>query len=129
MATSNQIKSEFTLYEYLTKESERWATQRNELIQKFTGDVTYHFAWIGEELFKASYKCDWYKGWMNNLNNHDGITIDVIMKEIENFLSRSHNVRENSSGSLHREVSTWKFICTMEIREQFQKDSRHIIEN
>lgn len=96
--------------------------QRIKLMDDLSSDITYKFAWIGEELFKESLKADVYLH-IKNASQEELTLEDAIserIKGIQQFLSSPYNVRENSSGSLHREVSTWKYIAFMEVLQELQ---------
>lgn len=93
-------------------------------------DFTYQFAYVSEELFKLQYVLDVYLTISNEiLEVAKKDSVEVAEKEVINYwldyftdyVSKSYNVRVSSSGSLHREVSTWKFICAMELIKELKK--------
>ena len=116
MKTENKTESTFSYY------WRKHHDQRIKLMEKFSSDISYQFAWLGEELYKESIKADIYLH-IKNASVED-ITLEQSIferiKGIEQYLSRPYNVRGNSSGSLHNEVSTWKYIAFMEVLEELQ---------
>jgi hypothetical protein len=43
----------------------------------------------------------------------------IIIKGYEQYLENDFNVRSNSSGTLHRETSTWKYQSILELKKFF----------
>lgn len=94
------------------------------LQKKLSDDFVYGLAWYGEDLWKQSFRSKELTKLVtdieNNLLDADSnlSTLDVLESWIDNievFLSRPYNVRENSTGSLHREVSTYRYQEIMEM--------------
>lgn len=112
----------------LTKDEQiRFALQmyvrRNEIdIEKgkaeMMDDFLYRMAWNAEDLYKKIYVTNYYKSMLTDMMEH---SVERVMQEwikrMENYISQSYNVRENCTGAMHREVSTWKFVCQMEMLE------------
>jgi hypothetical protein len=107
--------------------------KRVNLLNKFNEDFCYELGWNGELLWKLSFRCKEYSRLIKRIesNYYDWLefnkdTIDTLetlqnfVDENMYFLSMSYNVRENSTGSLHREVSTYKFQETMEINNEIK---------
>jgi hypothetical protein len=84
-------------------------------------DFLGQFAWNAEELWKTSWTNMYFKSiveWTIEMNEEDAR--EYIAEEIQrlkHFCLRSFNVRVNSTGALHREVSTWEFQCKLEAIE------------
>jgi hypothetical protein len=82
----------------------------------------YYLPWIGEDLYVETYKLKTYQSILNDLDTQtEAEVLNYYLLLFKSFCKSSYNVRENSSGSLHREVSTWKFVCTMELIESLEK--------
>lgn len=90
--------------------------------KKLAENFTYYFPWLGEELWVNTYKAAYMKSALEDTNG--GRPLEVVLahhiKFLRDYTSRVYNVRENSSGSLHREVSTWKFQANMALAEYFE---------
>lgn len=90
-----------------------------ELKEALMDNFCYKLPWIGEQIYKNQYKLEHYKKMLSELDEHSEKKILTYwIEEFTKFISRSYNVRENSTGSLFRECSTWKFICNMELLEE-----------
>ena len=94
----------------------------NENQAKFAENVVYYFSWLGEEIYKESYLISYYNSMLNDLltESEDNV-LEYTIANLKQYCKSSYNVRENSSGSLHREVSTWKFQCNLELIDQLEK--------
>lgn len=107
-----------TTIEYFIKGLNRQIELGN---QKLAKDFAYYFPWVGEDLWMDNFKLKYYQSMLIELETH---TAEEVMahhtKFILDFTGRSYNVRENSSGSLHREVSTWKFQALLNILENLR---------
>jgi len=93
--------------------------QIDEAKAKLAENFVYHFPWVGEELYKLEYKQDHYKAILHDIT--EGVAMVKIIehwtRQFKDYTSRSYNVRENSTGSLFREASSWKFQVQMEMAE------------
>jgi len=86
-------------------------------------NYTYELSWIGEDLFMEQYKLEHYKAILEDVVKlGEQEAMRYWLERFNGHINQDYNVRENSTGSLHREVSTWKFIATM----QMIKDLNHI---
>jgi hypothetical protein len=95
--------------------------QVTELKEKLMSNFCYHLAWIGEDIYKIQYQLEHYKKMLSELDKHsEEEVINHWINKFTEFISRSFNVRENSTGALFRECSTWKFICNMEMLEELK---------
>ena len=84
---------------------------------KLAKEFDYYFAWCAEDLWKAHFERRTYQYWLRQLESSEDspeVFFRSELEQLQNFCSMPYNVRENSTGSLHREVSTWKFQCTLE---------------
>lgn len=84
---------------------------------KLAKEFNYYFSWCAEDLWKAHFERRTYQYWLRSIESGEETTMEFFQRELEqlqNFCSMPFNVRENSTGSLHREVSTWKFQATLE---------------
>jgi len=99
------------LITYLQRRQERESNAKNDLIAKITESTTYHIAWSTEELYRTAFRLDHISQAIDDLEagRTDVQVCDYYIKYAERFLEHEYNVRENSSGSMFREVSTWKY--------------------
>jgi hypothetical protein len=90
---------------------------------KLQKNFCHHFPWVGEDLYMWNFRNDHYKAICQDLKEQN--SVDMVISEwkarLERYVSSAYNVRENSSGSLHREASTWKFIASMKLLEDLRK--------
>jgi hypothetical protein len=97
--------------------------KRNTLLENLKENVSYQFAWIGEDLYMTSYKADHYQ-WIYKMGSLEGNTImemlEYKIEELKSYVKHSYNVRQNSTGTLHREVSTWQYIASMELINELE---------
>ena len=102
---------------------EMYEKNRASALARLAANVTYEFSWVGEDLFLASYKADQYARILMIQETNDCTLTEAIehsIEELERYISNEYNVRENSSGSLHKEVSTWKFIASMQLVKELK---------
>lgn len=96
----------------------RIAQNQEQLKQNFT----YYFSWVCEELWKDEFKVAYYRHILVDAYEND--IEEVMMKkarQLAKFCTEAYNVRENSTGALHREASTFKFISSLELLEDLNK--------
>ncbi len=94
----------------------------NNLTSKVTADTeklnenfAYYLPWCGEDLWRNTYCRDFFKGLLEELEgDYAAFVLGNKIELLKGHCRRSYNVRENSTGSLHREISTWRFICDLE---------------
>jgi|LakMenE01Jun11ns_1017448.scaffolds.fasta_scaffold9815609_2 hypothetical protein len=94
----------------------------SEMNEKLTRNFVHNFSWYGEDLFMHHFKNDMYKALLIDINEYGAK--EVLTAEIEglkSYTSSPYLVRENSTGSLHREVSTWKFICKLQLLKEYEE--------
>jgi hypothetical protein len=96
-----------------------------EMNKKLIENVCYNLPWICEDLYIESYKLDHYKAILKDMVKDCELTYEEIfdywITKFQNFISQDYNVRENSSGTMHREVSTWKFVATMQMLKELKQ--------
>jgi len=92
-----------------------------ELKEKLMTNFCHELPWLGEDIYKYQYKFEHYKQMLSELDEHsEEEVLNYWIEQFTNFISQSYNVRENSTGSLFRECSTWKFICNMELLKELK---------
>ena len=99
----------------------------SEMVLKLATNFVHNFSWLGEDLFMRHFKNDMYKALLIDINEYGAK--EVLTAEIERlkaYTSSPYQVRENSTGSLHREVSTWKFICKLQLLKEYEEWARKI---
>ena len=106
-------------------------TNNNQKIEKgfnaLKENFCHHLAWKCEEMYILSYKTEHYKELINTIEVvGEDQGLDEWIERFENFTSHAFNVRENSTGTMHKEVSTWKFICIMELLKEFRQFKKSI---
>ena len=92
---------------------------------KLNENFLYFLPWVGEDLWKLKYQKEFIQKIYNQPRQCSDEFFDEALKdEIRPILemlrtecSRSYNVRTNSTGALHREISIWKFQCDLELIE------------
>jgi hypothetical protein len=102
---------------------------QNKIIEAETSlqkDFLYYFEWVSEELFINKFKINELQFklefMLNTTIDNESLIIHeckMIIKSYERFLDSQHNVRSNSSGTLHRETSTWKYQAILELKKFF----------
>jgi hypothetical protein len=115
----------------LVKQLESQIKHNNQKIEKGFNDLKANFchqlAWKCEDMFMLSFKNENYQELIHAievLKEEEGL--NTMIERFEQFLSHSFHVRENSTGVMHREASTWKFICTMELLKEFRNFKKSI---
>jgi hypothetical protein len=116
--SANEIKSE------IASQINYLQNKINDLEKKLNEDFLQHFAWVSEDLFHHKFQVQELKFKYDFLNdiNSDLSEIEeckIIIKGYEQYLDSDFNVRSNSSGTLHRETSTWKYQSILELKKFF----------
>jgi hypothetical protein len=91
---------------------------------KLNQDFLYYFAWVSEDLFHYKFQINELQFKLEFILNIDSELsaieeCKIIIKGYEQFLDSQSNVRNNSSGILHRETSTWKYQSILELKKFF----------
>jgi hypothetical protein len=91
---------------------------------KLNQDFLYYFAWVSEELFMYKFQINELQFKLEFILNIDNELLVIeeckmIIKSYQHFLDSEYNVRNNSSGTLHRETSTWKYQSILELKKFF----------
>jgi hypothetical protein len=110
--------------DWLIKNNQEKISEMNE---NLTQNFVYHFSWVGEDLFMRHFKNNMYNALLIDINEYG--TENALKENIKRckaYTSSPYQVRENSSGSLHREVSIWKFICMLELLKEYEEWARAI---
>jgi heme oxygenase len=91
---------------------------------KLTEDFLYYFSWVGEELWKMKYQQQFIQRIYDAACESEETIEQDLKKQIKTRLQmlreeclKPYNVRTDSTGALHRETSTWKFQCDLELME------------
>jgi len=85
---------------------------------KLDSNYCYWFAWVGEDIWLDSYKYEFCKSIIQQIEDGDELSTAILerrINQLERYVSDVYNVRQNSTGSLHRESSTWQFIASMHL--------------
>jgi len=89
---------------------------------KLHENFLHYFAWVGEDLWKMKYKHHLLQTIYSAAVYDDNSIEQDLKAEIKPRLEmlreeclKSYNVRENSTGALHRETSLWKFQANLEL--------------
>lgn len=116
------MKTELNLSQILNNYVSFYELRVSELMLKLESDYLYQLPWLGEEIYKYKYTIAYYNSMLNDLQSEtDVVVLGYHIRTLLNYCKSPYNVRENSSGALHREVSTWKFQCNLEIIEKLEK--------
>ena len=104
--------------------------KNSKLKERLDANFVHEFAWVGEDLFINEFKLQQFKHkheFLSNLETDENNFTFIMNNELKNiinsyedYLSREYNVRTNSSGVLHREISTWMYVATMDLKKFFQ---------
>jgi hypothetical protein len=117
-----KTESKLSLSQILNNYIDFYELRVSELMVKLESDYLYQLPWLGEEIYKYKYTIAYYKSMLNDLQSEtDGVVLGYHTRMLLNYCKRAYNVRENSTGTLHREVSTWKFQCNLEILEKIEQ--------
>ena len=115
----NKMKNLKTTIESILKYEKK---KMNETIEKLNENYVSNFGWYGEEAFRLSYKVQQLTRIIDDMKLDDVEDSDfelVVVKRYinsyETFIKTSYNVRVNSTGSLHREVSTWTYQTNLDL--------------
>jgi hypothetical protein len=100
---------------------------QNKIVEAETNlnkDFLYYFEWVSEELFMHKFKINELQFKLEFILNIEDQALVIeeckmIIKSYERFLDSEYNVRSNSSGTLHRETSTWKYQSILELKKFF----------
>jgi len=100
---------------------------QNKIVEAETNlskDFLYYFEWVSEELFKHKFKINELQFKLEFILNieDEALVIEeckIIIKSYERYLNSEHNIRSNSTGTLHRETSTWKYQSIVELKNLF----------
>lgn len=106
------------LLQNLKSSTKYFQSRIDENKAKLIENYCYYLSWVGEELWIDTFMVEHYNKIINEIEEGEHPSIEVIehwVKRSQNFISESYNVRENSTGALHRECSTWKFIAHMNL--------------
>lgn len=92
----------------------------DEDMKKLQENYVYYLSWCGESLWKNQFMLEHYQYYASHLpegadTHHEWFTRTI--KHLKDICMRSYNVRTDSTGALHRETSTWKFQCQLELIE------------
>ena len=99
---------------------------------KLNENYIYWLPWVGEEIWVESFMVEHYNSMIKEIeelvieeSKHE--TYEIFqhwLERSEKYVSESYNVRENSTGALHREVSTWKYIAHMNLIKEIKSIMR-----
>lgn len=93
-----------------------------KLKTRLFNNYTYELSWVGEDLFIEQYKLEHYKAILEDVVKlGEEESMRYWLERFNGHINQDYNVRENSTGSLHREVSTWKFIAIMQMIKELNK--------
>jgi hypothetical protein len=115
---SDNVKSVIFTIKHAEGKAEQLQSRINE-------NYLANFAWAGEDLWRQSFIVNDLKRKLNYLLDEEVPfteleKINEIISSYQDILDRTYNVRNNSSGSLHREVSTWEYQETLDLKKYFQ---------
>jgi conjugal transfer/entry exclusion protein len=115
---SDNVKSVMFSIKHAEEKVEQLQSRLNE---NYLGN----FAWAAEDLWRQSFIVIDLKRKLNYLLDEEtSLTelekINEIIDTYQNILDRTYNVRSNSSGSLHREVSTWEYQENLDLKRFFK---------
>ena len=84
--------------------------------KRLAENFIHNFAWCGESLYKALWMSQYCKNMLEDCSVHGAEAVgNHMLKSLLSNVSRVYNVRVDSTGSLHREVSTWQYQLQLEL--------------
>lgn len=94
------------------------------LKQKLDNNFIAEFPFIGEDIFRLKFQQQELIFKLSFLNDEtidwsEQKRIQIIIEDLERFLNYGNNIRSNSSATLHREVSTWKYEVILALKHYF----------
>ena len=93
-----------------------------KLKTKLMENFTYQLSWLCEDLFIEQYKLEHYKALLEDINSEGKeYAFEYWLNRFNGHINQDYNVRENSTNSMSRETSTWKFIATMQMIKEFKQ--------
>jgi hypothetical protein len=103
-------------------------TEINKSMDKLAKNFVYNFSWVGEDLFMRHFKNDMYKALLADINEYGAkAALETEIAKLKMYTRSAYQVRENSTGTLHREASTWRFICMLELLNELESYSAYLI--
>jgi hypothetical protein len=100
----------------------------SEMVLKLATNFVYNFSWVGEDLFMRHFKNDMYKALLADINEYGAKpALETEIAKLKVYTRSAYQVRENSTGTLHREASTWKFIGMLELLNELESYSAYLI--
>jgi hypothetical protein len=104
------------LRQILMSRIENLINDRDKSLQKFQEDFCYQFSWSGEDTFKTCFEIQELSKIVADMEDiGEQNSAKRWVKYYRDYCSRPYLVRENSSGSLHREASTYIFQVMLDI--------------
>lgn len=93
-----------------------------EMKTKLMENFTYQLSWLCEELYIEQYKLEHYKALLEDIKGVGSApAFEYWLNRFNGHINQDYNVRENSTNSMSRETSTWKFIATMQMIKEFKQ--------
>jgi hypothetical protein len=94
----------------------------SEMVLKLATNFVHNFSWVGEDLFMRHFKNDMYNALLADINEYGAkAALETEIAKLKVYTRSAYQVRENSTGSLHREVRTWKFICKLQLLKEYEE--------
>jgi hypothetical protein len=89
------------------------SSREKEMLDTLMKDFCGNFAYCGESLFGVSFRRKEYQSLLKAMESDDDalnyLVVSGRIVNYESYLSKSYNVRENSTSALHREASIFKY--------------------
>ena len=99
-----------------------------QMVLKLATNFVHNFSWVGEDLFMRHFKNDMYKALLADINEYGAkAALETEIAKLKVYTRSAYQVRENSTGTLHREASTWRFICMLELLNELESYSAYLI--
>jgi hypothetical protein len=118
------IKSQYTMG-VLTELNNKANYHRNKFVnckQLVDDDFAYQLAWQLEDMVTNHYLMNLYLSVAHAVEESDAQTgLLYCLSKYKEYTSKTYNVRGTSTSEVSNMMSTWKYICTLEVCEVLEK--------
>jgi hypothetical protein len=98
--------------------------------QALNENFIYWFPFLMEDIFFLEYEISKFKSMLESLETESEYDVlKFTIKNLKEYCSVPRNVRSDSSSTLSREASTWKYVSNLRIIDMLEdyKLNKHII--
>jgi len=125
MANNDKKALELELKSKIKYLSDRVKKDEDKLKENFV----YWFSWVIEELYMNKYKIEKYESVLARIEIIKGAesvesteqALEEEISELTQFTSKAYNVRSKSTSEVSNTKSTWDFMVSLELLEEFKR--------